>query len=1185
MALAFDGSAVNATVNGGVGQTVSASISTSGADRIIVALIQITDPTTGDPGTTISGIADGQSLTWHKRAHISQNYLSRGVSMETWWAHAPSSLSSDSVIVTAAGSTTPEMALTLFAVSGANVTAPWDGAGGLPFTMSGFSSGGSVERVPVGIHTTINTDSTLFVFVGTNNNITGSSALSSPWTKLTDVQDGAGDGVSTSTWYQAVTATQNNLTTDLSSFNGTNLVVITDAMVPAGSTPGSDIIAINGQGYYQNQSGVGSAVSAYITNQNSTDLLVGYFDYDSGSGSPSISVADTAGNSWTKLCTVLDTTSRNNSYMDVWYAKCSAAVDNNKVTATLNTGNFIQQGIQIVSIANADPTSPFDSGSPFTASDNSGTTNQVISGISSTVNNGMLLVGAWSDWGNAFISWSGASNPSLINLGSTNSGGGSDWNSNGLSFGVFSSALSGYTTGNSDNSIRSWAAAAVVVKQAIVIVPFILDVDEGAYTITGSPTGNILSAAPGSYTITGDSSSGDVTGITLGLAVGVYTITGSPSIYTPIYGVWASTDAKDVMALSGTVTVPMELDTFEFGGAGDTGGGPLTSTSITLSTNHADEIIVLHSVSGGFFASAPISTVTDTAGLVWKRRQFHRLVGSQPYEEIWWAHAPDPLSADEITVNFESPGTGACALTAFGVTGCNVSGPWDLNTQAPRYYDNNGGNNMPVSNMYTSASKTFTIGLFGTEGVGDDGTIGSPMTYVGNNTASEHSGRTVYQALAYGIFDSALDDFGMLWGHGGGFQNWAYMTDALVANGESGTNEEVSWEFDSASFNAAVLAITSTDQIFNISCGANNSEVVAIVQILIASASGLGTVSGIIDTKIGVAGGFPASPGFERRSRVTNATGTLAMETWWCYNPGQPNGDTLSIQTENTASGDTIAALGFCVVGATFAQAPAEAIWDGDSMLPDEVQGTTGFPNGQISTIAQHTLSLTFTGNLSVDETGDIAQPFFNFNAMASAGPAANLAIGYIYNHAPVTDETFSWDASPAPTPWLVLADALIVGPPIAPTGQWVSTEAKDTFTHTGDYSSIGIFGPGGWVGYVPATAVLAATDAKDTPGGAPAQDPYDSVGWLGWVPAFGTLVATDAKDHSALGGYILGPAGITGRWSSTDAKDRPSISNIAAVTGTMNLGETPDRFASTAYLIPKGSPPAPRRRRMLIIT
>ena len=149
-------------------------------------------------------------------------------------------------------------------------------------------------------------------------------------------------------------------------------------------------------------------------------------------------------------------------------------------------------------------------------------------------------------------------------------------------------------------------------------------------------------------------------------------------------------------------------------------------------------------------------------------------------------------------------------------------------------------------------------------------------------------------------------------------------------------------------------------------------------------------------------------------------------------------------------------------------------------------------------------------------------------------------------------------------------------------------SDQQDKFTHTGDFTGIGIASPNGWVGAPENHGTMAVTEREDINGGTPnlGYAPFLGEGWLGWVVAFGGWHSTDNDDQMALYGWVLG-FGITGQLGAAENKDRLAFSNQAAVTGTMGAVETKDRWASAGLVLPPGRvhPTTPRKRRLLIIT
>lgn len=118
----------------GSGTTASASLTTTSANDVIVA--QTFAPT----GQTVTGVAGG-GLAWAKRGALTPT---GGQALEEWYAIAASPLSAVSITVTFSGG--GSHGLTLFGVSGANTTTPFDTNVSLPAaTFVSFGSSASVS--------------------------------------------------------------------------------------------------------------------------------------------------------------------------------------------------------------------------------------------------------------------------------------------------------------------------------------------------------------------------------------------------------------------------------------------------------------------------------------------------------------------------------------------------------------------------------------------------------------------------------------------------------------------------------------------------------------------------------------------------------------------------------------------------------------------------------------------------------------------------------------------------------------------------------------------------------------------------------------------------------------------------------------------------------------------------------
>ena len=221
---------------------------------------------------------------------------------------------------------------------------------------------------------------------------------------------------------------------------------------------------------------------------------------------------------------------------------------------------------------------------------------------------------------------------------------------------------------------------------------------------------------------------------------------------------------------------PLQIDGYATSGLSEVSGdsyAPLTSGTITLSTTQHNDVIVLGIAMGGYYNTSTVATVTDTAGLTWHRRNRRWLGGGIKNFatngstsvaagldiEIWWAHAPNPLVADVITItpaaNVPRDGgaavaaVGSMSLIAWGVSGANYAAPWDTHSQAGGYVDYGGGYFTPAAaQLYTNATNCFLFGFHG-DTQADAGSAWSPWTYVANATGTEHDGNTSFASLIY----------------------------------------------------------------------------------------------------------------------------------------------------------------------------------------------------------------------------------------------------------------------------------------------------------------------------------------------------------------------------------------------------------------------------------------------------
>lgn len=112
--------------------------------------------------------------------------------------------------------------------------------------------------------------------------------------------------------------------------------------------------------------------------------------------------------------------------------------------------------------------------------------------------------------------------------------------------------------------------------------------------------------------------------------------------------------------------------------------------AVTLTTADTDDIIVLifgselNSVTNQGYIT--VSSISDTASLTWHRRGGGTAVNNGIYRNIeeWYAISTAALTSDVITVTVTGPySSGYTMLNAFGVSGANLSIPFDNNSVLP----------------------------------------------------------------------------------------------------------------------------------------------------------------------------------------------------------------------------------------------------------------------------------------------------------------------------------------------------------------------------------------------------------------------------------------------------------------------------------------------------------------------
>lgn len=641
-------------------------------------------------------------------------------------------------------------------------------------------------------------------------------------------------------------------------------------------------------------------------------------------------------------------------------------------------------------------------------------------------------------------------------------------------------------------------------------------------------------------------------------------------------GSWTSTEADDGMYFG---PIPA-VDTYAKNGTPGSGGPGTTATgTVTLTTHFPSELILLYSVAGSLNSQGYITSITDTAGLTWHRRNTRILGGIRPVAELWWAIAPNRLSGDVITVNY-SPAVGAVDLWAVGVVGANNSAPFDTHTFAGGVADNfTNGNPTAVISTFANTSLIFAF-YAGLLDVAHPGEINSPFTYVDDlNTAAPSAG-TLYSDFSYYYAGAPQTNLTAQYGQFGGSATSRGITfDSVVARGETGTADEIRWFLDAGAFSGGNAFFTGEfingDFTGTTTLYTYNADDMIIVAAMLQNASGVGEITGItIQTGT-------ISPGFTRRSRVTDASGTLAFEVWWAWAPSALT-TPLTVTCSGVANNsDILSFIAFAVNGANMPGFAPD--WDPDVSLPATAFSDSA-ANVQVPSVyteSPNTLQVAFTGNMFGDTVGTETTPYLPGYHFTSGAPVLSINFEYYFSAPVVSNQTAKWTFSANPAVWAAIADAIDVGPPSPPVGTWASTEHADKMTGApaqSPYLSIG------WLGWVPAFLTMSLTERKDFPTGAPVQAPYDSIGWLGWVPLYFTWVSVEFDDRFIGHAWVLGQP-LTGQWHSTEHDDLTVSPWATPPTGTMTITETDDRWASAGFELPTAIPAPQRSRRVVIVT
>lgn len=218
---------------------------------------------------------------------------------------------------------------------------------------------------------------------------------------------------------------------------------------------------------------------------------------------------------------------------------------------------------------------------------------------------------------------------------------------------------------------------------------------------------------------------------------------------------------------------PPALDTSASAQASRTNTG-----TVTLSTTKADDIIVFVTGAETTTGAPAVASVSSTSGLTWHKRS--AVTSGLNDQEVWWAHAPAVLTSEVITVTYAQT-FDDWAATAFAVSGCSTSAPFDSNVSLPAFDTTDGTtvHAFSVSGVSTNSATPFVFMAV----AGAASIIMTPPSGFTLIDSQGNGGGTFfeYEGVAYEVFSGALNSQTITWGAATNVINGGSATvDALV---------------------------------------------------------------------------------------------------------------------------------------------------------------------------------------------------------------------------------------------------------------------------------------------------------------------------------------------------------------------------------------------------------------------
>lgn len=213
-----------------------------------------------------------------------------------------------------------------------------------------------------------------------------------------------------------------------------------------------------------------------------------------------------------------------------------------------------------------------------------------------------------------------------------------------------------------------------------------------------------------------------------------------------------------------------------------------TSIAVTLSTTNACVVWIAVFNLGFSHKSTSASSISDTAGLIWKQAAGEVESNSHGYLELWYAVTGSALSSDTITATFASE-TETAAIMAWGVDGVGNT-VLDGNGALPieeAYTSEHDSENVSFSTSGSSTMGLMVAGVNGTEGA----SISSGWTQISTVNQPDNDNYDTNLTVWYQLFNTAQDDLTVSL-EPGGAETMTVLGVAVLAGGVTLTKVQCS---------------------------------------------------------------------------------------------------------------------------------------------------------------------------------------------------------------------------------------------------------------------------------------------------------------------------------------------------------------------------------------------------------